>query len=83
MTTYNTPENTTLSRQNELKRYPVPKLEDTMSKFLQTAKPFLTAQELEMTKSKITDLMKSGGTGQKLQELLEEKANNSDNWVIN
>lgn len=62
-------------------KFPVPVLQNTLEKFLISSKPFLNSSELSETESKIREFLSDGGNGQKLQQLLEEKANNSDNWL--
>ena len=42
----------TLSKQHELQKLPVPKLQDTVSKWLTTTKPHLSSAEFEKTKGK-------------------------------
>ena len=43
--------------------------------------PLLTAEELERTKGVVTEFGKPGGTGEKLQEILVERAKTHNNWV--
>ena len=71
----------TLSRQNELLQYGVPKLEDTLSKFQESVRPFLTENELDVNEKLIEAFLAYEGNGRKLHQLLEVKARNSDNWV--
>lgn len=80
-TTYSTPEGTTLSRQHELKRLPVPKLQDTLSKYLKTVTQFLNKTEYDATMTKAIEFGSPGGVGEKLQSLLEDKASVKENWV--
>ncbi len=79
--TASTSEGTTLSRQNELKRYPVPLLQETLAKYVKTVPQFLDKREFEATKQAVKELAEPGGVGQKLQNMLEKKASASDNWV--
>jgi hypothetical protein len=76
------PEGTTLSRQGELKRFPVPVLQDTLAKYLKSVPQFLDKQELEATVQSVREFEKPGGVGQRLQKMLEEKASKSENWVL-
>ena len=78
---YPTPEGTTLSRQAEVKRFPVPKLQSTMSKFVATAAPFLTPSEMSTTAKVAESFVSNNGPGPRLQAFLEERAKSMDNWV--
>lgn len=62
-----------------LPHLPVPKLEDTTEKFLKSAKPFLSNDELFST-IKLLDRFKSG-VGKELQALLEKRASQHENWL--
>lgn len=62
-----------------LPHLPVPKLEQTLEKFLVTVQPLLKPDELEKTKCVVQDFQK--GIGSKLQTLLVEKAKNTENWL--
>jgi hypothetical protein len=64
-----------------LPRLPVPKLNDTLSKFLDTAEPHLTPERFENTKNIVREFGKSGGIGEKLQKLLEQRAATKENWL--
>ena len=72
----------TLSRQGDLLRLGVPKLEDSAAKFVKVARPFLSQDELATTAKLAEDLCAEGGKGHKLQKLLEERASLKDNWVL-
>lgn len=80
-TQYNTPENTTLSRQRDLKKYLVPKLDDTLSKYLRSVRPFLTDEQYQRTQAVTERFRQPGGMGSKLQMLLEKRAEEKHNWV--
>ena len=73
------PVNTTLSRQTELKRFPVPDLDATLNTFSASVPQFLTDPERNELRKLIDDFR--SGQGQKLQSALAEKALNSDNWL--
>nr|XP_040219953.2 peroxisomal carnitine O-octanoyltransferase [Anopheles coluzzii] len=60
-------------------RLPLPKLDHTLKRYLESLKPFGTAEELENTKKIIETFRK--GVGAKLQTILEEKAAKEKNWV--
>ena len=81
LSSYSVPEGTALSKQNELKRYPVPPLKDTLSKYLQSVVPFVNRDDYEKTCRLANELGREGGDGQKLQKLLEERSQSMENWV--
>jgi carnitine O-acetyltransferase len=64
-----------------LPRLPVPKLSDTLSKFLDTVEPHLTSDRFENTKNIVREFGKNGGVGEKLQKLLEQRAATKENWL--
>src|SRR5690349_11295571 len=64
-----------------LPHLPLPKLNDTLNKFLQTAEPHLTSDGFENTKNIVREFGKSGGIGEKLQSLLEKRAETKENWL--
>ncbi|XP_028176763.1 carnitine O-acetyltransferase isoform X3 [Ostrinia furnacalis] len=70
--------NTAANVQN-LPRLPVPKLSDTLDKYLKTVRPHLNDTEFSQT----TKLVKSfeSGEGKKLQSLLESRAEKHLNWL--
>lgn len=60
---------------------PVPKLEDTLKKYLDTVKPHLSQQSFVKTQELTKKFAVSGGVGEKLQKLLEEHASKKENWL--
>ncbi|CAH2104729.1 unnamed protein product [Euphydryas editha] len=62
-----------------LPRLPVPKLGDTLNKFLVTVQPFLNDTEFATTKTLVKEF--ENGVGQKLQSLLEKRATQHENWL--
>ncbi|XP_063838857.1 carnitine O-acetyltransferase isoform X3 [Ostrinia nubilalis] len=70
--------NTAANVQN-LPRLPVPKLSDTLDKYLKTVRPHLNDTEFSQT----TKLVKSfeSGEGKQLQSLLESRAEKHLNWL--
>lgn len=81
LSSFDTPEGTTLSRQAELQRYGVPDLNETLAKFVQSSKPFVSAEELETTAKRVQQMQEPGSVAQKCHELLKQKAAVQDNWV--
>uniref|UniRef100_A0A182JAU3 Choline/carnitine acyltransferase domain-containing protein n=1 Tax=Anopheles atroparvus TaxID=41427 RepID=A0A182JAU3_ANOAO len=64
-----------------LQRQPVPKLSDTMQKLLKSIEPHVDADTLAGTKRATEQFVLPGAIGQKLQELLEQRAAKKDNWL--
>ncbi|XP_022123060.2 carnitine O-acetyltransferase isoform X1 [Pieris rapae] len=69
-----------LNSQN-LPQLPVPKLEDTVNKYLKTVRPFLNENEFSNTSKLMNNFASEGGIGQKLQSLLENRATKHINWL--
>jgi carnitine O-acetyltransferase len=69
------------SNPQNLPKLPVPKLNDTLTKFLNSAEPHLTPDRFENTKNVVREFGKSGGIGEKLQKLLEKRAETTENWL--
>ncbi|XP_063529641.1 carnitine O-acetyltransferase-like [Cydia strobilella] len=69
----------TYSTAQKLPRLPVPKLDDTLSKYLKTAKPHLNNEEYDVTCNLAKDF--ATGVGQDLQSLLEKRAQQHTNWL--
>ena len=64
-----------------LPRLPVPSLQQTIDKFLLTAKPHVTDAEFAATTELARKFASKDGIATKLQNLLIEKAQNSENWL--
>lgn len=64
-----------------LPRLPVPKLSDTLTKYLDAVEPHLDVQRFEKTKNIVAEFGKNGGIGEKLQQLLEKRAETKENWL--
>ncbi|XP_075992214.1 carnitine O-acetyltransferase-like isoform X2 [Anticarsia gemmatalis] len=62
-----------------LPRLPVPKLKDTLAKYLLTVRPFLNDDEYAKTTTLVKDFEQ--GLGKKLQGLLEKRAEQHVNWL--
>lgn len=58
---------------------PVPKLKDTINKYIKTVQPFLTQRELENTKNILREFEKNDGAV--LQTFLENRAQKTENWL--
>lgn len=64
-----------------LPKLPVPKLSQTIEKYIKSAAPFLNQKELDNTERLLNDFGSESGVGTTLQKLLIEKAVRSDNWL--
>lgn len=68
-----------MSTQQKLRRHPVPPLKETLTKFVRSVVPFLTPTEVSTTERLVKDF--SERDGPILQEILEQRAKNTDNWL--
>ena len=71
----------TLELQNKLGNLPVPNINDTIAKFLISAKPLLNDQEFSTTAKKLLQLAQPNGIGEKLQGHLLKRKEENDSWV--
>lgn len=67
------------SVQAALPKFPVAPLQQTVEKYLKTVEPLLTQEEFEQTK-KICEEFQNG-IGNKLQAKLQDRANQTTNWL--
>lgn len=65
----------------KLPSLPVPTLNQTIEKYIKTVTPFLSEAELNNTKKILQEFSSENGIGTKLQKLLVQKAQNSENWL--
>ncbi|XP_065164873.1 carnitine O-acetyltransferase-like isoform X2 [Atheta coriaria] len=65
----------------DLAKQPVPKLADTLERFLDTCKPLLTPQELKETAKHAQNFAIQDGQACKMQCLLLERAKKCENWL--
>ena len=70
-----------MCHQHQLPHLPVPSLQQTMNKYLAAAEPILTPAALEATRKEVEEFRKSGGIGERLQKLLEKRAETRTSWV--
>jgi hypothetical protein len=69
----------TFSKDQDLPPLPLPRLQDTLSLYLESAKPLLSQDEYEHTELVVKEF--ESGIGKTLQEILSVKAAGSKNWV--
>jgi hypothetical protein len=72
----NTP---TFSIEDSLPSLPLPSLNSTLNKYLDSVLPFVQEEENIFTQKIVEEF--ENGIGVKLQEVLSEKAKNDKNWV--
>lgn len=65
----------------KLPSLPVPKLSQSIEKYIKSVTPFLSESELNNTKRILKEFSSENGIGTKLQKLLVQKAQNSENWL--
>ncbi|OBZ90417.1 Carnitine O-acetyltransferase, mitochondrial [Choanephora cucurbitarum] len=72
-----------LRYQKNLPKLPVPKLSETLPKYLKTVRPLLTPEEYKRTEQAVKDFEKPGGLGQELQHRLVARAQDPSivNWM--
>ncbi|KAJ3057292.1 Carnitine O-acetyltransferase mitochondrial [Rhizophlyctis rosea] len=69
--------------QASLPKLPVPPLEETLPRYLQTVRPLVDDAAYEKTKQAVTDFARAGGIGEELQRrLLERAATKETSWLI-
>ncbi|KAF9159671.1 hypothetical protein DFQ26_006299 [Actinomortierella ambigua] len=72
----------TFSNQHKLPKLPVPTLQETLTKYLQTIEPFLSREEHAKNEALAQDFMRPGGLGEKLQQrLLDVDRAAANNWL--
>ncbi|XP_055298484.1 carnitine O-acetyltransferase-like isoform X3 [Sitodiplosis mosellana] len=69
----------TSSNPDNLPHLPLPKLEDTMQKYLKSVQPLLSSEKFLKTAELVEDFKR--GIGAQLHDLLEYKASKSQNWL--
>lgn len=77
----NLPSSKMFSNTLNLPSLPVPTLAQTIEKYIKSVTPFLTGDELSVTKKLLQEFSSENGLGQKLQKMLVQKANVEENWL--
>ncbi|CAK9441135.1 uncharacterized protein LODBEIA_P50040 [Lodderomyces beijingensis] len=67
--------------QSQLPKLPVPELQETAGKYVNTIEPYLTPQQLADSKAKVDRFIQPGGVGEELQKRLVAFAQDKDNWL--
>ena len=73
--------NKTFSHDEDLPNYPLPDLDQTLSIYLESTKPFLSDDDFKETQEHVDAFKKNEGP--KLQELLLDRSHSNRNWVSN
>lgn len=64
---------------DNLPHFPLPRLEDTLQKYLKSVQPLLSADKFKKTSAIVEDFQR--GIGAQLHDLLQFKAERSENWL--
>lgn len=83
-TLYQVPEESdekTFQYDESLPPLPLPPLDNTLNKYLDTVRPHVTEEEFAVTEQLVKDF--KDGQGKELHDILAIKASNEKNWVIN
>ncbi|KAI9202939.1 acyltransferase ChoActase/COT/CPT, partial [Polychytrium aggregatum] len=76
------PTSVTFSNQSKLPRLPIPDLQESAAKYLESCKPLLTPEEFESTQQAVQDFVKAGGLGETLQQrLVDLDAKEPYSWL--
>lgn len=65
----------------KLPSFPLPKLEDTIQKYLRSVQPLLQPDEYQRSTKIANEFIQSKNIGSKLQSLLQQRANSKENWL--
>src|SRR3954454_21506644 len=72
----------TFSNQHKLPRLPIPSLEESTRKYLNSLRPLLSSENLAQTERHVKDFIKPGGLGQILQQrLIDVDRISPHNWL--
>ncbi|CAG2111884.1 unnamed protein product [Medioppia subpectinata] len=61
---------------------PVPDLHQTLERYLCALKPVIPVAQFEQTKRTVDQFLEPNGEGERLQALLQQYAQQTDNWII-
>uniref|UniRef100_A0A671NH95 Choline O-acetyltransferase n=1 Tax=Sinocyclocheilus anshuiensis TaxID=1608454 RepID=A0A671NH95_9TELE len=71
-----------LKRETMLLKLPVPDLQHTLDAYLRSVKHLASEKQFQKTKAIVETFGKHGGVGERLQKLLLEKREKTENWVF-
>lgn len=70
-----------MSKQKDLMKLPVPPLQETLQRYLDSIRPLVTPSQFDQTSKVVQEFGKPGGMGQQLYKILEAKAASTENWL--
>ncbi|KAG7476809.1 hypothetical protein MATL_G00086810 [Megalops atlanticus] len=70
-----------LAHQEGLPKLPVPPLRQTCERYLAMLEPVISEEELSHTRQLMSEFLRSGGVGERLQKGLERRARKTENWL--
>ena len=76
-----TPAHRTFDFDSKIPPLPVPTLEDTVARYIESIEPLVDSETLARNKALAADLLAPDGVGRRLHALLLERAAKSDNWL--
>ena len=71
----------TFQYQNDLPKLPVPKLQETLQKYLKSARVLVDEEQFAKTEAIVKEFGRSDGMGEQLYQYILDKANCSNNWI--
>lgn len=60
---------------------PVPPLQQSLGKYLKTIRPLVSDDAFDQTQKIVSEFGQPGGEGEKLQKMVEKRAETRDNWL--
>ncbi|KAJ8413763.1 hypothetical protein AAFF_G00063610 [Aldrovandia affinis] len=70
-----------LAHQEGLPKLPVPPLQQTCERYLAVLEPIISEEEMVHTRELMTEFLRPGGVGERLQKSLERRARKTENWL--
>jgi carnitine O-acetyltransferase len=71
----------TFSLYSQLPGLPLPALEKTCARYLETVRPLLNDADFMQAQAQVAELLAPGGVGQRLQKDLAARASRTENWL--
>ncbi|EDV28163.1 uncharacterized protein TRIADDRAFT_21860 [Trichoplax adhaerens] len=70
-----------LAHQESLPRLPVPRLQETLTKYLRSLKALVDDNEYQSNENIVKEFGQPGGIGDKLTKMIQQKAKTHDSWL--